>query len=354
MSTGTLKPQRVDAQKMIKTASPHLCKVMEDHFLIQVVDKPTRKDNLLDIVLTNSSDLVKRVTTEDTVMSDHRLVMCHLGYRELEKVEEDIVCTGFKALNLHKADWEKINSELSTVEWKELLAGPSNPVKDGTSEMKSNFEIFTEECLRVCEGNTPARHRASKAKKKRKNNNRQLLRRRKRKVKAIERLEEQDPNAAKLATLKGELVDIELEIRDKIHSNLIDQIKYNPKAFYSYANSFQKAKQNIGPLEDPVSKELKTGPREMADILQNQYVKVFSDPNTAIPRKLLNKSQPEARICDIDFSAKEIEEAIDELQLHSASGPDDFPAIVLKRCKATLAAPLYQLWRSSLDSGIIP
>ena len=37
--------------------------------LIQVVDKPTRKDNLLDIVLTNSSDLVKRVTTEDTVMS---------------------------------------------------------------------------------------------------------------------------------------------------------------------------------------------------------------------------------------------------------------------------------------------
>ena len=56
----------------------------------------------------------------------------------------------------------------------------------------------------------------------------------------------------------------------------------------------------------------------------------------------------------MDFSAKEIEEAIDELQLHSASGPDDFPAIVLKRCKATLAAPLYQLWRSSLDLGIIP
>ena len=355
------KTAKSGCSKNDKDCFSDLCKVMEDHFLIQVIDKPTRKDNLLDIVLTNSSDLVKRVTTEDTVMSDHRLVMCQLGYRELEKVEEDIARTGFNALNLHKADWEKINSELSTVEWKELLAGPSNPVKDGTSEIKSNFEIFTEECLRVCEGNAPARHRASKAKKKRKNNNRQLLRRRKRKVKAIERLEEQDPNAAKLATLKGELVDIELEIRDKIHSNLkdeeanvIDQIKDNPKAFYSYANSFQKAKQNIGPLEDPVSKELKNGPREMADILQNQYVKVFSDPNTAIPRKLLNKSQPKARICDIDFSAKEIEEAIDELQLHSASGPDDFPAIVLKRCKATLAAPLYQLWRSSLDSGIIP
>ena len=53
---------------------------------------------------------------------------------------------------------------------------------------------------------------------------------------------------------------------------MIDQIKDNPKAFYSYANSFQKAKQNIGPLEDPVSKELKNGPREMADILQNQYM----------------------------------------------------------------------------------
>ena len=80
---------------------------------------------------------------------------------------------------------------------------------------------------------------------------------------------------------------------------------------------------------------------------------MFNDPNTAISRKLLNKSQPKAWICDIDFSAKEIEEGIDELQLHSASGPDDFPSILLKRCKTTLAAPLYQLWRGSLDSGII-
>jgi exonuclease III len=66
------KTAKSGCSKNDKDCFSDLCKVMEDHFLIQVIDKPTRKDNLLDIVLTNSSDLVKRVTTEDTVMSDHR------------------------------------------------------------------------------------------------------------------------------------------------------------------------------------------------------------------------------------------------------------------------------------------
>ena len=45
---------------------------------------------------------------------------------------------------------------------------------------------------------------------------------------------------------------------------------------------------------------------------------------------------------------------IDELQTHAASGPDNFPAIVLKKCKQNLSRPLYHLWRKSLDTGRIP
>ena len=153
----------------------------------------------------------------------------------------------------------------------------------------------------------------------------------------------------------------QIEIRDEIKGQLkedeneiIEQIRTNPKAFYSYANSRQKMKQRIGPLENKTTKTLTSGPKEMADILQQQYVKVFSDPDAPIPKETLHKQAALTTIEDIVFSATEIEEAIDELQAHAASGPDDFPAIVLKKCKLTISGSLYRLWRRSLDTGEIP
>ena len=38
-----------------------LGKLMEDHFLIQSVDVPTRKENILDVILTNGNDIVKKL-----------------------------------------------------------------------------------------------------------------------------------------------------------------------------------------------------------------------------------------------------------------------------------------------------
>ena len=86
----------------------------------------------------------------------------------------------------------------------------------------------------------------------------------------------------------------------------------------------------------------------MADILQKQYVKVFSDPNAEIPEEVLGKRIPKICIEDFVFTEEDIEKAIDELQTHAASGPDNFPAIVLKKCKQNLSRPLYHLWRKSV------
>ena len=46
--------------------------------------------------------------------------------------------------------------------------------------------------------------------------------------------------------------------------------------------------------------------------------------------------------------------AIGEVSARSASGPDCFPALLLRNCKVILAKPLYIIWRESLDSGDVP
>ena len=49
-----------------------------------------------------------------------------------------------------------------------------------------------------------------------------------------------------------------------------------------------------------------------------------------------------------------IVEAISEIKLHSAPGPDGIPAILLKRCTTSLSVPIHLLWSESMSSGIFP
>ena len=67
---------------------------------------------------------------------------------------------------------------------------------------------------------------------------------------------------------------------DRKETKAVETIKTNPRYFYSYAKRFAKTKSTIAPLRDD-SGALKTAALEKAEILQSQYVKVFSDPNTA-------------------------------------------------------------------------
>jgi len=66
-----------------------------------------------------------------------------------------------------------------------------------------------------------------------------------------------------------------------------------------------------------------------------------------VPIFLCNKS-------DIEFTESDLIEAMKEIKNDAAPGPDDFPAILLNKCSASLARPLYIFWKKSIDSGIIP
>ena len=58
-------------------------------------------------------------------------------------------------------------------------------------------------------------------------------------------------------------------------------------------------------------------------------------------------------ISDIEFSVQDIAESISDISTTAAAGPDRFPAILLKQCKSQLAKPLFIIWRTSMDSGVI-
>ena len=68
----------------------------------------------------------------------------------------------------------------------------------------------------------------------------------------------------------------------------------------------------------------------------------------------LGEDDEQTVLSDMQFSTADIEKACAELKNNAAPGPDEVPASLLKNCSKQLSKPLYLMWRSSLDCGIIP
>ena len=117
-----------------------------------------------------------------------------------------------------------------------------------------------------------------------------------------------------------QLHDTEKESKE---GKVIENIKTDPKAFHTYANSLKQSRSKIGPLKSYVS-----GEKEMAEILSKQYESVFSKPQ--MDRPFTFKQIACQAIEDIDITLNDIKEAMEAIKLSSAPGPNGIPAFLFK------------------------
>ena len=94
--------------------------------------------------------------------------------------------------------------------------------------------------------------------------------------------------------IKKEKLEIRLRdcVRDEMERKEIEviaKIKTNPRAFYTYAKKHCKTYCSVGPLTDE-NNELQTDPTKMCNILQKQYQKPFSEPNSGIKKTQIVKT----------------------------------------------------------------
>ena len=134
----------------------------------------------------------------------------------------------------------------------------------------------------------------------------------------------------------------------------IGKINSNPKFFYSYAKSFSKIKAGINMLYD-ANGIIRTDPKNVADILQNQFSSVFSDPDSPYikdPQFYPPYTEKLFIEYNMEVSDEDILEAIKEIKTDSACGPDGIPVILLKECAGSLCEPLKIIWTESMKTGI--
>jgi len=137
----------------------------------------------------------------------------------------------------------------------------------------------------------------------------------------------------------------------------IENIKSNPKYFFTYARKKLKTRNKIGPFD--MGGEKITSLLEICIKLVEQYSSSFSQPDPEYkienPSEFfsMNEESVGPILGDIDFTQKSFIDAIKEVKNNAAPGTDRFPAILLKECAEELSEPLYILWRHSLNNGDI-
>ena len=339
-------------QRSSSNSNTLLLEFMENNLLSQYVTQPTRQRNILDLFLTNNPNLVLQTTSEETSLSDHNIVSIHTTYNLMShtKCKKPLFENqSFRDLNLQKANFELIISDLNSTDWVYLKSiCPANDFP----------ELFRLIVLQICMEHTPNKSQQSNLNPHTRARN--TLRRRKRKIKPqISALVQANPNSGKLVNLRAEMHDIEKKLKDSIaeqkreaEGKALAKIIENPRYFFSYAKKFAKKKSTVGPLLNK-DKVLEDDPKKMADILQGQYTSVFSDPTSTkkkCPKLNLNIKDT---ISSIDITTDKIIKAIDEISIDSSCGQDDIPAIVLKNCKQALCLPIKLIWEDSLQRGYI-
>ena len=322
------------------------------HFLTQIVEQPThRAGNILDLIFTNNPSIFVKVDiTPASPISSHYLLVASTSLSSTGQstgVHQREDTNGFDLLNLHSesTNWMNIKSSISNNNWINIFRDLS------PTEM---LEKILDVCQDAATKNAPKKlQRKYGARRKIPRERKILMKKRtrhRRQYKAATTQARKDSSFSKLTEIEAKLQESYATQDQREEDKAVEAIKSNPKYFYSFASRRSKSHNPIGPLTDDYGNHV-SDPKEMANILSNQYKGAFSTPtqNPGVPSPARL-----TQIDDISFHHDLMGKAIDEVSSNSAPGPDRFPAILLKKCKEELCEPLCLMWRKSLDTGEIP
>nr|VZI09154.1 unnamed protein product [Spirometra erinaceieuropaei] len=125
-----------------------------------------------------------------------------------------------------------------------------------------------------------------------------------------------------------------------------------PKVLFSYINSRLKNKEKVAVLKGENNEDIIENDAK-AENLSRFFVSVFTD-ETDFDEAGSPAGTTDEVIENIDFTEEDVRKELLALKEGKSPGPDQIPAKVLKELSCELAKPLWHIFRSSFDRGILP
>ncbi len=308
-----------------------LRQAMEEKYMEQLVNTPTQvRGNILDLVITDIPDRIADITVTDGLgTSDHSAIFSTI-------IIENRVKNNKPVLNWRKADFAGMHLELKAEPWNELHRSETTEGK--WAAFKGRLHAAVNKFVPVKPagplGRPPWMSRDIAA----------ALRRKKRLWRQVGRSEEyKEVNRAVKNLIRKN--------KRAFEKRLAASGQDRKKEFYAYVKKKTKSRSSVGPLIDGNKNKI-TDDKEMANLLNSFFSSVFTKNDGQAAPQVGRTSGP--IINDVTVTPDMIKKRIEKLRPSSAAGPDNIGPQLLQELKDIVAAPLAEIFNSSLREGVVP
>ncbi len=301
---------------------------LDNSFLYQVVRKPTRKDNFLDLVITSDSAMIEDIEViENFENSDHQGITFSIVAKKC-KHEKNI-----ELYNYFKVDYGVVRCEVVKFQWNKLLQ--CRDVDYIWSTLKADLISVRDKFVKKqSKKNTKCKWVTKKVKTFRKA-----------KKNAWIKYQKSNKNCALYEEYKSKLrqsVQENKKAKQQFEEKLADNIKQDCKSFYAYCNSKSRSSHKVGPLRD-LDNNIIHDNKNIATLLNNYFSSVFTVENL--------ENVPEAKRM---FTENEVLNSLCCINVNKSIGPDEVHGKLLYEIRNEIAKPLTYLFNLSIEVGVVP
>jgi hypothetical protein len=318
--------------------------LLHDFGLTQLVLKPTRINNTLDLMITNNQSRVNRTEILPGI-SDHDTILCELDISpsKVNQPKRDIP-------QYNRANWDSLRTSIIN------LSEDINS-KASTSSVEDLWNLFSKGLEKSIQEHVPHKTCTNKyhlpwlspeIK--------HLIQKRNRTYRAMKKSNDNH--------LRQNFNILKSKIQRKLRNaywqyveNIVvepDQKQTTSKKFYTYLKHNKTDRSGIAPLRD--QGRLHTDPIDKANILNQQFQSVFTKENP-LPLSALSKDKlpsPYPTMPEIQVTENGILKLLQNLNPYKAAGPDNIKPIILKTLAPEIAPILTTIFIKSLESGVVP
>ena len=339
---------RIDWEKMrIPPGTPHrkqaklLLSELRSLNLQQMIKFPTRDDNILDLLLTDTPSLISESYSAPGLSDHHVVVVKHQLKATINKKAER------EAPLYHKAKWEDMNDELKlfakgylessprersiTTNWASIKAAIHKAITNHVPHKKIgkrfNLPYMNRDIKRKINRRKRVHKRAVKYKRPA---DREMCKRLRKEI-------NQDLDNSYTKYIQG-MLDTEVDKPGAM------------KKLYRFVKSLGQDSFGVSTLR--TGGRVHATAKEKADACNQQFHSVFSKEGDELPPPPPGPSVPD--MPSITVTHKGVLDLLRAVVPGKASGPDNIPARVLKECAESLAPVLTDFFQQSLDESRVP